>query len=417
MKLRLTILLSLILACEIESQILTLDSILKAITTSNPELRMYDERIKSAAEYAVGARSLDPPQVGAGFFMTPYNPMMWKADDMTGSQGMGSFMVSAQQMFMNRQKRNANANVMRGMANVDLQMQGAMRNEMYAMAKMSYYMWVTLQKKLFVLDESEKLLEYLVKSAELRYTYGMDKLSAYYKSKAMLSDIKSMRLMTEFEIIQQRISLNTLMNRNKEIVFAIDTTLPIKTFEPAGFDSSYIASQKSQYKLISENANLLRARQNLERSRLKPDFGIKYDHMVGFGRQPQQFSLMGMVTIPIAPWSSKMYKSSVSGLGFEIEALGLQQQALLNNISGALNSYQQQIKTKKLQLDLYTTQIIPSLRKNYEVSLIAFEQNKEELFMTLDAWQNLKLIQLNYLDMLYDLLQLQVNYEKELEIR
>ena len=57
------------------------------------------------------------------------------------------------------------------------------------------------------------------------------------------------------------------------------------------------------------------------------------------------------------------------------------------------------------------------MKKNYETSLLAFEQNKEELFMTLDAWQNLKLVQLSYLDMLNELLQLQVNYEKELEIR
>lgn len=417
MKLIVTIIIVLISCVSLQAQILTLDSVLTVISFKNPELRSYESRIRSASEYASGAKSFDPPQIGAGFFMTPYNPMMWQADDMTGSQGMGSFMLSAEQMFMNRQKRRANGNVMLGMANVDRQMQGAMKNEMFAMAKMSYYMWVILQKKLAVIDESEKLLDYLVKSAQLRYTHGMDKLSAFYKSQAMLSEMKSMRLMTEFEIQQQRITLNTLMNRNKETQFMVDTSLSALRKEIQGFDSTNIVEQKSEYKLLTENMNLLKAKQDLERAKLKPDFGIKYDHMVGFGRQPQQFSLMGMLTIPIAPWSSKMYKSSIRGLNFEIEALGYQQQAVLNNIAGILSSYREQIKTKEQQLELYSSQIIPAMRKNYEVSLIAFEQNNEELFMTLDAWQNLKLIQLNYYDMIYQLIELRVKYEKELEIR
>jgi len=405
------------LPCEIHAQVLTLDSVLNFVTNNNPGLRIYDARIKAASAYAAGAKSYEPPQVGAGLFMTPYNPMMWQADEMEGSPGMGSFMLSAQQMFMNRQKLKANADVMLGMGNVDRQMQGTMRNEMFAMAKMSYYMSAILIKKLAVFDESERLLEYIVKSAELRYSYGMDKLNAYYKSQAMLSDIKTMRLMVEFEITKQKITLNTLMNRDLLSDFEIDTILVIKNYENAFIDTTLITSKKSEYKAVSANINLLLARQDLERAKLKPDFGIKYDHMIAFGQQPQQFSLMAMLTIPIAPWSSKMYRSSITGLGFEIDALYFQQQSIINDISGSLNSYMAQIKSKKQQLELYRLEIIPSMKKNYETSLLAFEQNKEELFMTLDAWQNLKLVQLSYLDMLNELLQLQVNYEKELEIR
>jgi hypothetical protein len=31
------------------------------------------------------------------------------------------------------------------------------------------------------------------------------------------------------------------------------------------------------------------------KSKLLPEFGVKYDHMFAFGNRPQQFSLMGMV--------------------------------------------------------------------------------------------------------------------------
>ena len=90
-----------------KSQILTLDSILNAIEKTHPELKMYDAQIKAYDTYAEGAKSLEPPQFGAGFFMTPYNPMYWKPGDMS-SDGMGAFMLSGQQMIMNPKKLDAN---------------------------------------------------------------------------------------------------------------------------------------------------------------------------------------------------------------------------------------------------------------------------------------------------------------------
>ena len=57
------------------------------------------------------------------------------------------------------------------------------------------------------------------------------------------------------------------------------------------------------------------------------------------------------------------------------------------------------------------------MKRNYETALLAYEQNTEELFMVLDAWQNLKLVQLGYIDQLQGLLLLQVEYEKQMEIK
>lgn len=68
--------------------------------------------------------------------------------------------------------------------------------------------------------------------------------------------------------------------------------------------------------------------------------------MVPFGTDPQQFSLMAMVSIPIVPWSSKMYKSSVLGLNFEIDALKAQQQILLNEVSGNMQNLKIMLQSK-----------------------------------------------------------------------
>ncbi len=400
------------------AQVLTIDSVLSRIEKNNPELKMYDAQINAYNSYAAGAKSLEPPQIGAGFFMTPYNVSMWKGEGAhSASPGMGSFMISAQQMFSNTKKLNANASYMQSMSSVEKETKNATRNEMFGMAKMNYSELQVMKKKLKILNESEELIDYIIKSTEIRYTYGMDKLNSYYKAKAMLGDVQQMKLMAETEIKQAMINLNTLMNRDKNIEFEIDTTIVLKGYEVSIVDTTTISSNRSDYKVLSQNVNLLKAKQLYEQSKRRPDFGIKYDHMFALGTQPQQFSLMAMMTIPIAPWSSKMYKSSVAGLNYEIEAVTSQQQAMVNNTSGILQRLKSQIKNKKEQIALYEKTIIPSMRKNYQVTLLAYEQNTEELFMALDAWQNLKVAQLGYLDLLNNLLQLQVQYEKELEIK
>ena len=402
---------------ETNAQVLTIDSILNAIEKDNPEFKMYDAQINAYNAYAKGAKSLDPPQVGAGFFMTPYNTQMWKSDAMTNNEGMGSFMISAQQMFMNPKKLNANSVYMKSMSGVESEMKNGTRNEMFSMAKMSYYEWMIEKKKLKVLNQSDALLNYLIISTELRYNYGMDKLNAYYKAKGMLGDIQTMKVMAEQEIKQKMIEINTLMNRDKNYVFDIDSIYLIKDYETVVTDTSLIRSNRSDVKVITQNINVLRSKQLYERSKRLPDFGVKYDHMLAFGTQPQQFSLMAMITIPIAPWSSKMYKSTVEGLNYDMEALKNQQQSLMNQVSGNVENLKIQIKSKKQQVEIYESVIIPSMKKNYETTLLAYEQNTEELFMVLDAWQNLKLMQLSYLDQIMELVTLQTKYENQLEIK
>ena len=130
-----------------------------------------------------------------------------------------------------------------------------------------------------------------------------------------------------------------------------------------------------------------------------------------------QFSLMGMVRLPLARWSSRMNKANIESLKWKADALQSQKLMMLSEYSGMAYSMRNEIALKTKQLKLYEENIIPALKNNYKTMQLEYEQNTEELFMALDAWQNLKVSQLGYLDLLNDLLQLQVQYEKQLEIK
>ena len=144
-----------------------LGDIFSIIQKNHPEMKMYDAQIRSLDEAAKGAKSWMPPEFGTGFFMTPYNIGLTK--DMGSEKGMGSYVVSASQMFPNKKEQNANALFMQSMSSVDKENKQFALNELYAEAKKNYYDWLVIKKKQSVIDENEKLLNFMIKSAELRY--------------------------------------------------------------------------------------------------------------------------------------------------------------------------------------------------------------------------------------------------------
>jgi outer membrane protein TolC len=398
------------------TQEMSLDSIFTAIRLNNPGLKMFDADIRSMDEAAKGARSWMPPEVGAGFYMTPYDISMWKGDGM-GNPGMGQFMISAQQMFPNKSRLDAESKYMQAMSSVEKEKKNYSLNELYAEAKKNYYDWMLDKRKLVILEQDEKLLNFMIESAELRYKNGMEKISAYYKAKAALGNVESMSIMLESEIRQKRIALNALMNRDKEQLFDIDTLYTIKDFSTLTLDSTTFINARSDIKAIEKTIQLNNLQINLERTKLKPEFGVKYDNMIAFGALPLQYSLMGMVKIPMAPWSSKMYKANIESYKWKSESLNQQKALVINEAQGMTASMLTDFEAKKKQIRLYENNIIPALKKNYQTMQLGYQQNTEELFMLFDAWETLNMTQLDYIEQTRQLLVMQSEIEKLLEIK
>lgn len=411
-----TAVITVLLAAAAQAQVMNLDSILNNIQQANPVMKMYDYEVRSMDEAAKGARSWMPPEVNTGLWMVPYNTKLWKKDDM-GNTGMGQYMIGAQQMFPNKKKQDAEAAYMEAMSSVEKEKKNATLNELYALAKKTYYQWVLIEKKLVILVQNEKLLDFMIENAELRYKNGLEKISAYYKAKAAIGNIENMKIMLESEVKQKRIVLNTLMNRDKMMVFIIDTTYSVKDFASLSFDSITFFKSRSDIKAIDKDIQLTFLKQNSERAKLKPEFGVRYEHMFGFGGFPMQYTLMGMLKIPMAKWSSKMNKANIESLKWKAESLYQQKQMMANEYSGMAYGMKTEIEVKKKQIKLFEDNIIPALRKNYQTMQLGYEQNTEELFMLYDAWETLNMTQLEYLEQIKQLLTMQVELEKILEIK
>jgi outer membrane protein TolC len=390
---------------------MTLENMFSIIQKNHPEVKMYDAQIRSLDEAAKGAKSWPVPEFGAGFFMTPYNLNLTKA--MGSQNGVGSFTLSASQMFPNKKEQNANELYMQALSAVNKQNKKTALNELYADAKKNYYDWLVIEKKLTVLDDNEKLLNFMIQSTELRYKNNLGKLNAYYKAKGELGKIENQRVELKNEVKQKQIILNTLMNRNKDENFMIDTNYAIKSY--ASIDINYLTEARSDIKAVAQDLQINQLQLNLEKAKQLPQFGLQYQHMFGFGKSPWLFTLMATVKIPLAPWSSGYYKAGIESLKWKEQSFEAQKQIIINQASGEAEGLLSSINSKKKQLQLFSENIIPALKKNYQVMQLAYEQNTGGLFELFDAWQALNITELDYLDQLQELLNLQVQLDKVLQ--
>ena len=276
-----------------------------------------------------------------------------------------------------------------------------------------------LEKRRGLLAENRRILQTMKKLADIRYPYNQGSLGTIYKAEGRLYELDNMVTMTEADIDRKRQGLNTLMNRPLSDLFRIDTTYRPAPPEGVLPTQEEIGSRRSDILRMDRQILSMQAGIEAQRAQVRPDFRIRFDHMQPFSgvksMMPTQFTLMGMVSIPIVPWASRMYKAEIKGMEADIDAMRYERQGMLVETQGMVAQMLTDIRNLRTQLDNYERRIIPTLRKNYDTQLIAYEQNKGDLPVVIDAWETLNMTQMDYLTRLAEYYRMIVSYERELE--
>jgi cobalt-zinc-cadmium efflux system outer membrane protein len=395
------------------AQTLSLDSVLQLIDKQNPMLAAYSNRIKATNAYAEGATSWMAPMIGAGTFMTPY-----PGQKIMEQRDKGFVMFSVEQNIPNPAKLHANRSWLQSKEAIGQQARSYAFNAMRAEAKTNYFQWIVLEKKLKILQDNKTRIELLKQLAEVRYKYNQGNLGNVYKADARIQETENAIIEVRANIEEKSYRLKTLMNIPASTTLDIDDTTMDVSIHPFDVreDTLSLHAKRSDVKQIESEIQSMRYNLRLQHYQRKPDFKIRYDHMSALGNSmPNQFTLMGMISIPIAPWSSKMYRAEVKGMQYDIDALQKEREAKLNEASGTLLQMASQLKRMQQQLTSYKLKIIPALRRNYETLHLAYEENREQLPIVLDGWEALNMAQLEELEKLESYLMMIVNYEKEIE--
>lgn len=393
-----------------EKEVLSLPEIIEKIDSNNVLLKTYGLRAEGYKYSADAATAWMPPMVGVGTYMMPY-PFQKTMD---GSD-KGSVMFRVEQEIPNGKKLQAKKKYIQSQANVENANRAVTLNDLKAQARTQYFNWLIALEKIKVIQQNEKVLEMMKKIEEVRYPYNQSQLSTVYRAEAEIQKNKNMLLMPQGDIAQAKAYLNALMNRPGNTDFRIDTTYE-PHFVAAGFyDTASLATQRKDVLRMNESIRSMQL--NIEAMKLerKPTFSIQFDHMSPLSSMmPKAFSVMGMMSIPIAPWSKKMYQSEVKAMQSNIEAMESEKSAMLQETQGMLYGMQAQIQTMQQRIRSMEEKVIPALQKTFDASFITYQENKLTLTVVLDNWEALNMMQLDVLDEKQKLFQMIVDYEKEL---
>ena len=327
----------------------------------------------------------------------------------------GSVMLQLEQDIPNPVKLNANRRYIESKAKVENETRGVTLNEYKAQAKRLYFGWLVALQKIAVLRQNEKIMQTMKKIEEIRYPYNRSKLGSVYKTAAKLEENRNMIRMQEGEIARARAWLNGLMNRRGDAGFTIDSTYQ-PVFVPASvIDTGSLAMARNDIKKMDYSIQSMQLNIEAMKKQSRPDFKLRFDHMSTLAKMmPNAFSVMGMVSIPIAPWSSKMYRSEVKGMEYELQAMGKEKAAMLQETQGMLYGMQFEIQSMQKRIAAMEEKIIPSLQKTLDVNFLSYRENKMELPEVIDSWEALTMMQTNVLDEKLKLYLMIADYEKEL---
>lgn len=390
---------------------MSLEQIFEEIKSKNIGLKAFDSRIQSKDAKIEGAGAWMAPMVGAGTFMTPY-----PFQGMVGENDRGALMLTAEQDIPNPAKVKAKKEYLEIQSKGDVYSQAELFNQLKARARQLFFGLMIDYRKIKYQEENKRIMETMQKIAEIRYPFNQGGLNQVFKAEGRKYEAENMILMTESVIRSKKIALNTLMNRSADTDFQIDTTFKVDFTPKADLDTSYFASSRSDILNMQHEINVMKKNISLMRQEAKPDFRLRFDHMSNYSAMmPRQFTVMGMLSIPIAPWSSKMYKSEIKSMNFEQEAMRQQKAAMLNDMLGMTRGMENELILMQKQLTNYEQKIMPSLQKYLKVSMLSYQENKSDLNTVIDAWEALNMAQMNYLNQLEKYYQMIVDYEKSIE--
>ncbi|MBL7768586.1 MAG: TolC family protein [Flavipsychrobacter sp.] len=393
-----------------DTAVLTLDTILVRIEQSHPLLQSYGLKAEGYKYSAEAATSWMSPMVGLGTFMTPY-PFQKIMED----RDKGNIMLQLEQDIPNAAKLRTKKAFIASQADGVLAQRGVSLNELKAQAKTQYYTWLMAVERIQVLDEAIVLMEMMKKIEEVRYPYNQSPLSGVFKAESRVEENRNMRRMYEGEIQKARAWLNALMNRKGSDFFLIDTTHTASFTPQLVFDTLQLAASRRDIARMNAEINSMQLGIHSMRQEKKPDFRIRFDHMTPISSMmPNAFSAMGMISIPIAPWSKRMYKNEIKAMELNVQAMQKEREAMLQETQGMLYGMQSEILVMQKRIENFGSKVIPALERSLEADFQLYQENKQQLALVISDWEALVMMKMNLADEKFRLYKMIVDYEKEL---
>lgn len=392
------------------AQVLPLDSVLSRIEKNNPALLSYSNKIKSADELVNSANAWMPPMAGVQIGQNPYS-----FDVKNNTYGA---MLFAEQWIPNGKRINAKEDYLKSFSPIKQNEYEYLKNQYFAYAKGKYFERYITERKVEIIKEHIALMKSMIQIAEKQMATGMGDLGSIYKMKARIAESETTLIHEENMVKTLTSDLNYVMYQDLAMTFSLDTNNLVKNYRNASLlvlkDS--LERKRSDIQKMNSEINSMKLNQTLTSMQSKPTYGFKYEHTTTFGNGGM-YAAMFQMTIPIASWSARGYKSEVKSMDFQIQSMEQDKQAMLNMANQMVNMLILELNSEYAEVESYTRKVIPAYKKSFEANLLAYSQSTGDLMKVILAWDDLQMAHMEYLMHLGVLLKTQAEYERELQIR
>jgi len=365
------------------AQPLSVNDAVAAALENNPEIRAAVRRLSLARLKTTTARSLDDPMLMTRDWDTPLR-RPW---DLNQAQ----LMVSIQQTFPNRQKRDQRARLAEDDAGVAANDLETLRQEVTVEVRKTCVDLMRNADEVRLQQRQSSLLKEALAAALAEYTAGKAPQADVLRAQMALTRLNEQLIELEEERDNARAQLNALMGRpsDEAIDIAGSYTSPAALPSIEELERTAIEHRPELAALRTQIAKS-RDEGKLTRLAMKPEFTIGLGYMLMPTGSLARNAYMGELSMNL-PW---LNRERHDGEAKQADAATDVSQAELDARAAAvfLEIRQAQIKVlaAEKRIKLYRDTLLPQAQASFKASTAAYQNNRAEFASLIDA-QNLLL--------------------------
>ena len=349
----------------------------------NPSLGQIEARIRVARSKIAQAKAFPDPLLSVGLINMPFSPAKFNATAMTGLQ------FTATQVIPWPTKLSFAGKIARGRVKVTAESLREARLRLSALVRATALILVFIDAEERITKQHGKILDALIKVADVRYRVNQGLLQDLLKAKLARSTIvdRLQKIARRREAVEAR--LNALLGRSttgKVPKFALPPPSKLKHTIAQLVD---LAVRKRP--LLAKWRKRIRVeqlRRRQARTGFLPDFGVSftYRYRQDTGADPvngMDFWSIG-VAIRIPLWSLSATKARVreAEAGVTRERQGLR--SALLNVARDVRTARDAIRHLEARSRIYNHRILPQARQVLQASIMAYTTGKVTFLTVLD---------------------------------
>jgi outer membrane protein TolC len=353
-----------------------LESLIREVLVSNPEILSAKNAFESANARIPQAASLNDP-------MLEFEYDRMTADRMLSGDPMKSVSISQDIPFPT--KLYFRAKIAAKLAKMAYENYKAKELEVISRVKNSYSELALIYKSIEINKANQDVLSQISKTATTRYGAGQGAQSDALKSQVELARVDNELIMLEQKRVTAQARLNVLLNRDPKEDLGIPPAEPAIKFNRT-LDDLYplTLDNNPELKAYKYAIDRGKAAYDLSINEFMPDLRLKFRQMVtDDGIEDNAWAGMIGATIPL--WFFQKQSFGVKEMKSDLAMIKVEYEGKEKSVLFELNdAYARALANKKL-VELYETAFIPQAEEAVNVAIKGYEAGRSDLLTVLDS--------------------------------